>query len=363
VNGFALPSGWEHHAAPVATFLDPLGPSIAWWAAAALLAIAAIAFLPARPRVSLVLAFVSALALGIARNGLVDDAYIQFRYAANLAAGRGPVFNPGERVEGASGGIWIVANALASALTHKDPALCGRVLSLVASVCAVAAAAVFGHACGGRRGAALAAIVWGSIPTAALYAATGLETSAYAMALWSVAASVVHDRRGPAAAAGALVAMLRPEAVVLALGAAPFSRRLGRAGQAGLMGCVAAAVFIAFARLAWYGAPVPRPALVKGMLAPAGMDAGLRYLGQAATEWWPLVPAFLWTTSRRRALLPILVPVALLTCLVVTRGGDWMPGGRYLVPLLVVLVALTTATAAGHVRDGVTARLAGRVGH
>src|SRR5436309_3119107 len=30
----------------------------------------------------------------------IDDAFINFRYAANLAAGLGPVFNPGERVEG-----------------------------------------------------------------------------------------------------------------------------------------------------------------------------------------------------------------------------------------------------------------------
>jgi hypothetical protein len=29
-----------------------------------------------------------------------DDAYISFRYAQNLADGHGPVWNPGERVEG-----------------------------------------------------------------------------------------------------------------------------------------------------------------------------------------------------------------------------------------------------------------------
>ncbi|HYS04620.1 MAG TPA: hypothetical protein VEW47_05445 [Candidatus Dormibacteraeota bacterium] len=347
-----LPPGWEHHAAPAATLFDPLGPSIAWWATGAILSLAAFVLLTARPRLSLALALLSALALAIAANGLVDDAYIQFRYAANLAAGRGPVFNPGERLEGASGGIWIGAVALASALTRVDAALCGRVLSLVAAVCSVVAAAAFGRACGGRRGAALAAIAWGSIPTAALYAATGLETSAYTLALWSVAASVVRDRRGPAAAAGALVATLRPEGVVLALGAALFFRRLGRAGRAAVVGCLAGALVIACARLAWYGAPVPRPALVKGIVAPAGVAAGLRYLGQAATEWWPLVPALLWMAPRRRALLPILVPVALLTCLVVTRGGDWMPGGRYLVPLVVLLVAMATATVAGRVGDG-----------
>src|SRR5580700_1207941 len=33
-------------------------------------------------------------------DGLFDDAYITFRYAANLARGFGLVFNPGERVLG-----------------------------------------------------------------------------------------------------------------------------------------------------------------------------------------------------------------------------------------------------------------------
>ena len=37
-----------------------------------------------------------------------DDAFITFRYAANLAHGHGLVFNPGERVEGYSNFLWTV---------------------------------------------------------------------------------------------------------------------------------------------------------------------------------------------------------------------------------------------------------------
>src|SRR5439155_5203202 len=112
----------------------------------------------------------------------------------------------------------------------------------------------------------------------ALYAATGLETAAFAAALWGVAAAVARDRRGPAAAAGALVATLRPEGLLLALAAAPFWRRLGRAGRAALAGAVLGGALIAAARFAYYGAPVPRSALVKGVLAAAGAESGLRYL-------------------------------------------------------------------------------------
>src|SRR5262249_51597579 len=43
---------------------------------------------------------------------MYDDAFISYRYAANLAHGFGPVFNPGERVEGYSNFLWVVMMAL-----------------------------------------------------------------------------------------------------------------------------------------------------------------------------------------------------------------------------------------------------------
>src|SRR5690349_496948 len=43
---------------------------------------------------------------------LFDDAFISFRYAKNIAAGHGFVFNPGERVEGATNFLWVLIAAL-----------------------------------------------------------------------------------------------------------------------------------------------------------------------------------------------------------------------------------------------------------
>src|SRR5205814_2662804 len=37
----------------------------------------------------------------------IDDAFINFRYAENLASGLGPVFNPGERIEGYTTPAWV----------------------------------------------------------------------------------------------------------------------------------------------------------------------------------------------------------------------------------------------------------------
>jgi arabinofuranosyltransferase len=338
VDTVVLPAGWERHAATTATLFDPLGPSLAWWGTAALLLVAAVGLSERRPRLSLALALCATPILAISANGLLDDAYIQFRYAANLAGGLGPVFNAGERIEGASGGAWIGAIAVVSAVSGRDAAVCGRLLSVAAACLSSFAAAAFGGALAGPRGAARAAILWAAVPTTALYAATGLEASAFALALWLIAASVVRDRCGPAAAAGgALAASLRPEGAVLLAGAALLWRYLGRSGRAALIGAAAGTVIMAASRLAFYGLPVPRSAIVKGVTASAGLDAGLRYLARVAFEWWPLAPALLFDRSRKLT-VPILA-AAPWVALVVLRGGDWMPGGRYFLPVLVILVA------------------------
>src|ERR1700738_1680717 len=38
----------------------------------------------------------------------IDDAFISFRYAENLARGAGLVYNPGERVEGYTNFLWVL---------------------------------------------------------------------------------------------------------------------------------------------------------------------------------------------------------------------------------------------------------------
>lgn len=46
------------------------------------------------------------------KDTIVDDSYITFRYAKNLANGNGIVFNPGERVEGYSSVLWVLILAI-----------------------------------------------------------------------------------------------------------------------------------------------------------------------------------------------------------------------------------------------------------
>jgi len=177
-----------------------------------------------------------------------------------------------------------------------------------------------------------------------MYAATGLETSAYAAALWLAVWAVAAARARLAWISGAAVAALRPEAIVLGLAAAPWLRRPSPRLRTLLLATLGAAAVMAAARLAYFGAPLPRSVTVKGFSAAAGPEFGVSYLARAAAEWWPLLVGVPFLLSRRRDLLPALAGAGAWTFLVVARGGDWMPGSRYLAPLLVLLVAGAAAS-------------------
>ena len=71
-----------------------------------------------------------------------DDAFISFRYAANLVEHGGLVFNVGERVEGYSNFLWTVAMALLLWL-DLDPVPGSQVAGLAASLGTLAVTAAF----------------------------------------------------------------------------------------------------------------------------------------------------------------------------------------------------------------------------
>ena len=65
---------------------------------------------------------------------LVDDAFISFRYARNLADGQGLVFNPGhERVEGYTNFLWVLVLA-AARLVGVRPEVAAPWLGIAATV-------------------------------------------------------------------------------------------------------------------------------------------------------------------------------------------------------------------------------------
>jgi arabinofuranosyltransferase len=178
---------------------------------------------PAQRRDRLILGLVLALACISAwwvwRRDMVvfDDAYISFRYAQNLVAGHGLVFNPGERVEGYSNFLWVLLAALALRL-GLDPLAATRFVGLGAHFAVLAVAGAFLLHVARRlrpRDLALLGLAVALVAPHGLLAVAGcgLETSAAGLALLLV--GYFHHVSPPARPSTRLLASLAPLAAVL----------------------------------------------------------------------------------------------------------------------------------------------------
>jgi hypothetical protein len=151
-----------------------------------------------------------------------DDAYISFRYAENLALGRGLVWNAGERVEGYTDFLWTVVIA-AFIRAGADPGHAGILLSLLSFAVVMVTAARFPGRLTGQR------LLFGPAPllcalhyTTASFATAGLETMFGAMLTLLAVERAETGRPLAAGTAAILATMAHPDHAIFyaALGAA-----------------------------------------------------------------------------------------------------------------------------------------------
>jgi arabinofuranosyltransferase len=299
------------------------------------------------------------------RNVMMDDPWITFQYARNLLEGNGLVFNVGEAVEGYSNFTWVLLSTIPIAL-GVEPLGAMRALS-VACCALIFVWLTFRIPADaeddGDGGGFAAPLMLASCYPFAIWAMGGLETSFYALLLF---ASVVLFGRiakedapawQPAAAGGvlALLAMTRPEGAMFVLlpivQLALALKRGARTEALRIVGALTlfAAIFggyLAF-RYSLYGSFVPNSVTAKvGAGISASMIAGKGYLGG---YFWGapalLGVAFVWGTYRllrhgeiRATDRPLLLLAAggtlLQLAFILGVGGDWMPGYRFLAPVL-----------------------------
>lgn len=304
-------------------------------------------------------------------NQTIDDAFISFRYARNLATGRGLVFNVGERVEGFSNFSWTVLFALPVWLgldrfefglliaAKVLGALCG-----VATIVLVSRTAAAGRPEPERLSAPLASLYLATLGPFSFWSMGGLETSMLALLLaLSVHLHLAEDRAlsiGQRAWPWSYVALLlaaltRPEPLVLfgplallrvwrSVGFAPGRRTIVRQLGYALLFALPYAAFIAW-RFAYYGQLVPNTYFAKVYLDATTLERGERYLeGVAKLLNWPMLAALgvVFLPLCRRLTYRSLVALALTTTFLIEvwyEGGDVMPMYRLIVPCL-PLVAL-----------------------
>jgi hypothetical protein len=272
----------------------------------------------------------------------VDDAYIAYRYAANLATGHGFVFNAGgPAVEGFTSPLWMLVLAgLARAASPEILPSAGMVLGLLSFL---ALLALLARAAG--RAAPLAVALCALHASSIFYSVSGLETVLF-MAIvvaWSVAA--VGAGSVPLAIVAAVAApWVRPEAAWLPVGLAAqllattvTLRGLLRPPLRGMLLALAlSCVVLVAVRLTIFGELLPNTYYAK----PARLVEGARYLGAwlahphlALLLAVALVGAVLGTARERGYLAAALAWMGA----VVVEGGDWMPQARLLMPSMGLL--------------------------
>ena len=301
-----------------------------------------------------------------------DDLYITLRYAKNIAAGLGAVYNPGERVEGFSNPV------LLALLTALQPLLAtparltaaAKGIGLVAGLLAL----LLGTALARRD--PVGSPYWGLTPLLfglagypAFWAASGMETGLHllllVLALGGYIRALETGRRSWRALAGllfGLLALSRPEGAMFlfaALGARALLLR-----RDGARPDVADAIFVLLALLplggyflwrhAYYGLWWPNTFYAKAGGGPSTWADGARYLlGALGPALWgnalllPLFAADLapWRKTAARSLV-LLAAVAAQAAFIVVGGGDWMPGWRFAVPAMAILCLSAPTVAA-----------------
>lgn len=230
-----------------------------------------------------------------------DDAFISFRYARNLIAGQGLVFNPGERVEGYTNLLYVLLLAPAAWLAGPE-----RLLAVAIGfnlLCAAAALRGFFGFVRERLGGALAglaALALALCPSLWVAVASGLETPlvlALQVALWIAVERTVEreDDRPllPLAVLTVLTGLARADGFIAPLLAALYLALRGRRRAALAVAAASLATLAALVawRLTYYGWPLPNTyyAKVAGPL-PQRIGTALPQLSRVVFTTGMLVP-------------------------------------------------------------------------
>jgi len=244
-----------------------------------------------------------------------DDSYISYRYAANLVAGQGLVYNPGEYVEGFSNLLWTL---LIAAGARHVLGLASGCLTLIAT---------YAYAAAGLRKSQswwAATAVWIVFASAVFvrWTTSGMETPLFAATVMGALAAQAHGRFGWAALAVSLATLTRPEGALVA--ASIFGFRLIEGGfrcRRAWLGPMAYAALLAALtafRVAYYGDPLPNTFYAK----VGGVDIGVSLLGGV----------FFLLNNAGLCAIPALAAVA----------GDrrWWPGTAFALAMLVYGIAI-----------------------
>lgn len=235
----------------------------------------------------IVLVIGASLALGTLLTTLaVDDAFILYRYAHNLARGLGFTYNPGRPILSATSPLYTLLLGGLALTGAEIPAIAHWLCSL----CIMAAGAstyLLGRRESSSLAGALAALLLTAFPL--LWMSLGLETSmTLALVLWSVY-FYRSGRMTPAAILAGLAAGVRPDASLLAviLVLHHLARRFPRSGSTPIRSQLTEILRPALLYLAILGATYLSLALYFGSPLPVTLQAKAAQSSIGVTGFYP----------------------------------------------------------------------------
>ena len=285
-------------------------------------------------------------------NFIADDTFISLRYAANLIAGHGLVYNLGERIEGFTNPLWTLLLAGFGYLGF-DLLMTARALGVLFAGLALLAAFWLARQCGASPAAALVApSLLACNGSFACWAAAGMETPLFAGLIATALAATLAGRYWPSAGLAAAAALTRPEGLLVPIVAGGYQiyrcRREGaRPWAPWLLASLGPVVLLLAGRLWYYGDILPNTYYAKTGGGWAQMARGWEYLGDYAADHEGLlllVAVAGWALWHRSAGLRLAAGAFLLLWLaVVWVGGDGLPMYRFALAPLPLFAALAAS--------------------
>jgi len=308
-----------------------------------------------------------------------DDPYITLRYAANWLAGHGPVFNPGERVEGYTSPLHLVLCVVLTVLGGPvDILMKAKLCSILWGGLTLALTAAVAKRFGlSARCIAISQLLLAVNVNYSVACVNALETTLYGT-LVAVSLLALTSRRADSwpvvwfSAFMALATFARPEGAMLWL--CCLCLRIPGAVRARQLRTVVSGMVIPYAlpiiafelwRYGYYGELLPNTYFAKSVALPYGLKSGVLYLMRTVQDSQPSIRAirngvvppgtalsliaaplyWMLVLFGGRALLRLrsshavfLATAVLATAMFVLRsGGDWMPGWRHMVGVLPLL--------------------------
>ncbi len=306
--------------------------------------------IPQRFVVWVLVALCAGLALHAAHYDFTaDDAFITLRYADNLAAGHGLVFNPGDRVEGFTSMLWTLLLAILG-FVGFDLLDAARFIGVAAAMLTLVSTYWLARQCTDEPAIALAAPALLALNGSfACWAAAGMETPLFACLVAAAFAASIGGRYWTSAVVAGAAALTRPEGLLVVglLGMYQMyqaKRRLARPWPLWWLVSGGMVVLLFVFRLWYFGDLLPNTYYAKTSTGWAQIERGLGYWGDYAADHEGVIllaaPVIIFLLHGTIALRLLAAGAIAFWLAVVWLGGDGLPMYRFMIPPLPLFAVL-----------------------